>query len=837
MAPAHAGDARDAPALPAVAPDATAYVIYTSGSTGRPKGVVVEHRGLAAYAQWAHRTFTGGGPASMPLHTAFGFDLTVTSLFVPLVSGGTIVVYPAPASGVDLSVLQLFEDDAVDVVKLTPAHLALVAAQARPPKRIRSLILGGEDLRTDLARRAAGTLGDGVAVFNEYGPTEAIVGCMHHRFDPAADTDLSVPIGVAAEGVDVYVLDEGLSPVPDGVEGELYVGSDRLARGYLGRDDLTAERFLADPFRPGGRMYRTGDRARVTRDVLEYRGRSDDQVKIRGVRVEIAEVEQALQGHPAVRSCVVGVVGGGRRSVEAEERHCVRCGLSSRYPGTTFDAGGVCRTCRDFEGYEDRVAAYFRSMDELRKALADAAARRTGPWDCLMLLSGGKDSTYALYQVARLTPRILTLTLDNGYISDGAKANIRRAVESLGLEHRFVTAPGMNQILVDSLKRHSNVCNGCFKALYTLAIQTALDEGIPAIVTGLSRGQFFETRLTPELFLHGPLDVEAIDRSVLEARKAYHRLDDAVSECLDVSAVRRDDTFEKVRFLDFYRYCDVDVDEVYRFLDEHAPWTRPTDTGRSTNCLINDLGIYVHRRREGFHNYALPYSWDVRLGHKTRELALDELDDQIDARQVAHYLDELGYGENVFEPADETRLAAWFTADEPLGPSDLRAHLAERLIDPMIPGHFVQVDEIPLTSNGKVDRAALPDPRATRPATGPRYRPPRTAVEKSLSDLWSQVLGVGAVGIDDDFHDLGGDSIAAIQIAARAKDQGLEVAVSDLADHPTVARLAEHVGPEAGSPARPSAKKRALKPFELAHLDAAGLDKVARLLDKRRGDG
>jgi amino acid adenylation domain-containing protein len=829
----------DATRLPEVTPHDIAYVLYTSGSTGRPKGVVVDHRGLAGYARWAHRTFAGEGPTSMPLHTAFGFDLTVTSLFVPLISGGTVVVYPEPHHGVDLSVVQVFEDDDVDIVKLTPAHLGVVADQPRDLRRIHALILGGEELTTSLAQQARRALGDAVAIYNEYGPTEAVVGCMSHRFDPENDTGASVPIGAPADDVAIYVLDDGLNPVPDGVDGEIFIAGERLARGYLGRDDLTAERFVPDPFRPGDRMYRSGDRARCARGLVEYRGRSDSQVKIRGVRVEPAEVEQALLEHHAVRSCVVELVAS-ETALDAEPRHCARCGLSSRYPGTSFDADGVCNICRDFDRYRDRAQIYFKPMEELHAAVAEAASRRTGPYDCLMLLSGGKDSTYALYQLARITPRILTMTLDNGYISDGAKANIRRAVDALGIEHRFVTTPAMNEIFVDSLKRHSNVCDGCFKAIYTLAVNTALEEGIPAIVTGLSRGQFFETRLTSEFFLDESADVEAIDRTVLEARKAYHLVDDAVSECLDVSAVRRDDTFDKVTFIDFYRYCDVTLDEVYEFLSEHAPWVRPGDTGRSTNCLVNDVGIYFHTRREGFHNYALPYSWDVRLGHKNRDDALDELDDDIDPRRVAELLEEMGYDEDIFGRPDEIRLAAYYTADAPISPSTLRNHLAERLIGPMIPNYFIRLDEIPLTSNGKVDRQALPDPRSARPVGAARYRPPSTPTEHALAELWRDVLRVSHVGIDDNFYDLGGDSIAAIQIVARARDRGLDLAVSTLFEHQTVALLAEHTGGAAaledelgdGGDAAGGPPGR----FALAELDEVGLDKVARLLDAERDD-
>ncbi len=190
---------------------AASYVIYTSGSTGYPKGVLVSHHALASYIEWSHRCFADGSRCDFPLYSSIGFDLTITSLFVPLYSGATVVVYPEQEAGTDLAVLDVFADDAVDVVKLTPAHLSLVLEQAGPVKRIKSLILGGENLTTNLAAAACSTL-DVENVFNEYGPTEAVVGCMRHRFDPAGDRSASVPIGVPADHHRIYLLDAGYEP-------------------------------------------------------------------------------------------------------------------------------------------------------------------------------------------------------------------------------------------------------------------------------------------------------------------------------------------------------------------------------------------------------------------------------------------------------------------------------------------------------------------------------------------------------------------------------------------------------------------------------------------------
>ncbi len=799
VADAPAGGDGTAAVNPAAAagPDDLAYVIYTSGSTGSPKGAMVPHRGLLNYALWAIDTYGADGPLDFPLYSSFAFDLTVTSIFVPLLSGGTIVVYP-DGEGEDgrLAVLRVFEEDRVDIVKLTPAHLALLEQQGVRCARIRKLIVGGEDLKTVLARGLARLRDGPLDVFNEYGPTEATVGCMTHRYDPALDIHASVPLGRPAANTRIHVLDAAMRPVATGIIGELYIGGEGLARGYLNQPALTAERFVDDPFRPGARLYRTGDLARwQSPGTLLFAGRNDDQLKIRGARVELAETEAAILAHPDVIACTLSVIDGAATpAAPPPVRHCIQCGLASSHPDARLGDDDVCSLCRSRERYEQLAHRYFRTMRDLQTLVQQAAS--PGQPECLMLLSGGKDSTYALYQLVELGFRPLVFTLDNGYISEGAKANMRRAVDALGLELVFGSTPAMPDIFVDSLERFGNVCQGCFKTIYTLAINLARERGIRVIVTGLSRGQIFATRLA-ELLRNDIDDPDQIDRAIVDARIAYHRADDAVRRHLDVRAFQDDALFDELQIVDFYRYCDVSLDEMLGFLSERAPWVRPADTGRSTNCLINDAGILVHRRERGFHNYALPYSWDVRLGHKTRAESLRELDDDIDTTRVHQILREIGYdARRLSRPATDDgnggrRLCAYYVPRDPsVTAAGLRSWVARKLPDYMIPSYFVPVDGIPLTAHGKVDRRALPDPRAPGRGDTAAKVPPRDDVERTLAAIWRSALGVDDLGVHDDFIALGGDSIINIQIVSRARKAGLYITPQQLFDHPTVAGLA-----------------------------------------------
>jgi natural product biosynthesis luciferase-like monooxygenase protein/amino acid adenylation domain-containing protein len=289
--------------------DQPAYVMYTSGSTGRPKGVVVLHRGLTNYLQWAARAYNADG--GTPVLGSVGFDATITSLFVPLVAGGFAELLPEgeelPSLAAALSGKAQYR-----FIKITPAHLDAVnrllpsGPSANAAARI---VLGGEAIvphaLTNWIRH------DSLRIVNEYGPTEAVVGCCTYEFSGWPGD--AVPIGRPISGAQLYVLDDHLEPVPVGVAGELYIGGEGVARGYLGRPDLTAAAFVPDPFaarggrgRAGDRLYRTGDLARYRADGnLEYLGRSDGQIKLRGYRIELAEIESVLTQQAGIAEAAV----------------------------------------------------------------------------------------------------------------------------------------------------------------------------------------------------------------------------------------------------------------------------------------------------------------------------------------------------------------------------------------------------------------------------------------------------------------------------------------------------------------------------------------------------
>jgi amino acid adenylation domain-containing protein len=287
-----------------------AYVIYTSGSTGRPKGVVIEHGGLLNYLTWGRDSYLNDLGRGSSLSTALAFDATVTSLFLPLVSGKTTALPSIEKK------LEGFEnlhtgEDRFSILKMTPAQVDILNRMLPVEdlsKLTHCLVIGGEALHKTTLRPWM-EYAPQTRLVNEYGPTETVVGatCYETELSDIGIADTSVPIGRPIWNTQIYVLDGYLQPVPVGVSGELYIAGSGLARGYLNRAELTAERFIASPYgKPGSRMYRTGDVARYRVDGnLEYLGRVDDQVKIRGFRIELGEIEAALSVHASVAQSVV----------------------------------------------------------------------------------------------------------------------------------------------------------------------------------------------------------------------------------------------------------------------------------------------------------------------------------------------------------------------------------------------------------------------------------------------------------------------------------------------------------------------------------------------------
>ncbi|MCF2220315.1 amino acid adenylation domain-containing protein [Chryseobacterium sp. PS-8] len=286
--------------------ESTAYVIYTSGTTGNPKGVMISQKSLLNYTLWAAEKYINKREISFPFFTSVSFDLTITSLFTPLVTGNTIIIYPEDPHNMLIEKV-IFENKS-DIIKLTPSHLKIVDQldlKSLSEISVKTFIVGGEELEQSLAQRIYTKFGSKIEIYNEYGPTEATVGCMIYQFN-SQDSYMTVPIGGPIHNSQIYLLNENLKPVPTGVKGDLYIAGDGLAQGYLNNESLTQERFINNPFVEGTKMYRSGDTARrLSNNILEYINRTDNQVKINGYRVELLEIENSIIQNTNIEHVVV----------------------------------------------------------------------------------------------------------------------------------------------------------------------------------------------------------------------------------------------------------------------------------------------------------------------------------------------------------------------------------------------------------------------------------------------------------------------------------------------------------------------------------------------------
>ncbi|WP_338911146.1 non-ribosomal peptide synthase/polyketide synthase [Mycetohabitans rhizoxinica] len=295
------------PSVPDLTARHLAYVIYTSGSTGKPKGVMVVHSGLTNYVTWAMQAYAPREGAVVS--SSLSFDATVTSLWTPLLYGSTVQLLQ---SGKELEALEAYvrQAQAEGLVKITPAHLDMLGQRLQSEgakTRVAAFVIGGEVLNASTIAMWQ-RIQPGVRLINEYGPTETVVGCVVYEAGTPLTQAGSVPIGRPIANTRIYLLDAHGQPVPLGAVGELYIGGVGVARGYLNRPELTAERFVCDPFsdEPGARLYKTGDLARYRPDGnLEFLGRNDHQIKLRGFRIEPGEIEARLAEHPQVRDAVV----------------------------------------------------------------------------------------------------------------------------------------------------------------------------------------------------------------------------------------------------------------------------------------------------------------------------------------------------------------------------------------------------------------------------------------------------------------------------------------------------------------------------------------------------
>ncbi|MDQ7806472.1 amino acid adenylation domain-containing protein [Amycolatopsis sp. A133] len=831
-----------------VTPENAAYVIYTSGSSGRPKGVVLQHSGVAKLVATQVERF-GVGPHSRVLQFASpSFDVAFWDLCLGLLSGGRLVVVPAERRVAGPALTEYAHRHGVDFMILPPALLDAMPAECDLP-RDSVLLAGTERVSPELVRRWA----PGRRMFNAYGPTEATTNSTLGESDPAELADATVvPIGIPDPGTRAYVLDAGLRPVPPGVVGELYLAGSGLARGYLGRPGLTAERFVADPFGSGGRLYRTGDLVKWLPDGrLVFLGRADDQVKIRGYRIELGEIESVLAEHPRVGQSVV-VAQDGRliayavpaagRDEEAELEHvgewrelhenvfteAASGGLEENFTGWNSSYDGTQIPLDEMREWHAATIDRIRSLRRLPLSRESSALGR--------VLEIGVGSGLILSRIAPDAEEYWGVDL-----SEKAIANLRRELAATPFAgkvhlaarpaHDLGELPEFDTVIVNSVAQYFPSVGYLAEVLRTAAAHVR--PGGVLFLGDIRNLRSLRAFRTATELRHGRRDVAAVDQAI--AREGELVLDPDFFAALAGELDGFDDVDLWVKRghahneLTRHRYDVVlrkapkpapvaedvvafaSVEELERLLT--AGPARLRVTGVPDARLSGELAA-VTALAAGDAETALS-SLEQRDGVDPE--ALHDLGERHGYRVYATFNANVGELEVVFTTGEPQRIhrgrpvraALEALGNHPAGQRDtgalvaaLRAHVRDRLPQYMVPSAFVLLDRLPLLASGKLDRRALPSPDKQAAPTG---RAPRTPVEEVLCGLFAEVLDAASIGVDDDFFALGGHSLMATRLVARLRAVfGVELQVRSVFETPTVAGLAALLATSGASPARPA---------------------------------
>ncbi|MCM6773182.1 amino acid adenylation domain-containing protein [Nocardia sp. CDC159] len=823
-----------------------AYVLYTSGSTGHPKGVVVPRAALTNFLLSMRNSLKLTSADRLLAVTTIAFDIAALELFVPLLSGAAVVVASRESVVAPGELLELVAAHRVTVVQATPSLWQMVALHKPEGLRGLRVLVGGEPLPAALADTLAGAAAE---VTNLYGPTEttiwSTVAAVHAGTPPT--------IGRPIANTRVYVLDSALRPAPPGVVGELYIAGAGVARGYGGRTGSTAARFVADPFapEPGRRMYRTGDLARWNANgELECLGRSDHQVKIRGFRIEPGEIERCLSEHPQVERAVVTAREdrpGDQRLVAYVVPRSIGSGAGAgaqveewqQVYDQVYAASEGIALGEDFELWKSSYTGEPIPAEQMRAWCAAAVDQvmRFGPARVLeigvgsgLLLSRiapevdeywGTDFSAAV--IARLRAqvdasgyggrvRLACQAADDvtglpaGYFDTVVLNSVVQYFPDAGYLDRVLAyamdllAPG-GRIIVGDVRRKASL-----RALYAAVHRTQR----PGVSASVLRAAVEQSVLTEKELLVDPewfhewardnADLAGVEVR-LKAGAAHNELTRHRYEVVLHKTGAEPESLAAAPELVWGRDFD-DLDHLDRVLHEHGANGPIRLTGMLNARLTSDIAAWAGVAGTAITtgaplDPAVLDAWAADRGREavtTWSATAPELFDALVVPAASGcrtrtdiYRPAAGHGVWANNPAEGREVASVLAG--------LPSHLRELLPEYMVPAVVVAIGEVPLTPNGKLDRAALPAPEFKATTA---YRAPRTPEERTLVELFAEVLGLERVGVDDDFFALGGHSLSAIRLTSRIRAvTEVDMPIRAVFENPTAAALAPYLEPEA----------------------------------------
>ncbi|GIF16734.1 amino acid adenylation domain-containing protein [Actinoplanes teichomyceticus] len=838
---------------PAHRADHLAYVVYTSGSTGRPKGVMIEHRAIVSQLRWLRETFRLDGAVILQ-KTPMSFDAAQWEILATA-AGATVVAGSRGLHRDPDRIVAAVRRHGVTVLQCVPTLLRALldtAALGDCPS-LRRIFTGGELLPRTLAAECLAAMPD-TRLVNLYGPTECTINTSAFEVDPVAVGPGSPPgvsIGRAIPGTEYHILDPARAPVPAGQVGELYIGGNQLARGYLGRPELTAQRFVTGP--GGVRLFRTGDLACANRDgTVQFAGRADNQVKLRGYRIELDEVRLAAEAHPWVRQAAAvateaqdllvyvelnpreaALMDQGRAAAHhqsKESRLQVRAQLSHpgvRDPGQLAGrpviplAGREPTTEQRRRVFARKTYRFYEGAPVTRAALLRLLARRppaAAPRRLTAVSWAEFGAALRWFGEFRSPQRLLP---KYGYASPGALYATQMILETAGLwglpagfyyyhplRHELVEVAPAAPRAEPGLRVHFVGRRRAIEPVYRDNIREVL-----AIEAGHMTGLFEEVLPRLGLTVTGlPYDpppgdlLGCADGDVYLGRFAVVPYRAARPDGVDLYLQVHPD-----RGVDLppgqYAYRGRDLVRISDRMVERRHVI-------AINQHVHDRAAFgitmVRRRGPDWRRY-------LDLGRTLQRLSMNDLglgfmssgysSDSGHDLPSAHRVATIAGGRLPFYFALGGSVSAAQVASEGMkedtvhmrGPAEMiRDDLASTLPRYMIPHRVVILDRIPCTPNGKIDQKAL----AASAAAGVAQRPfvaPRTGAERRVAALWRAVTGQETVSAEEDFFAAGGNSLMAMTLVGRInREFGVELPVQVIFDFPTVAGLARRLGEQDG---------------------------------------
>ncbi|WP_139333086.1 non-ribosomal peptide synthetase, partial [Mycobacterium sp. SP-6446] len=842
----------DADRLAPLGVDNTAYVMFTSGSTGAPKGVVVSHAGLLGLAAAQRAIYGLSAGARVLMVAAPTFDASIFDWLWAVGSGAALVVAPRHVYAGE-ALTELMQHQRVSAAALTPTVLS--SLDRTRLDGLDTLITMGEACPTEVVAAWA----SGRRMFNGYGPTESTI-CSTSTAPLCAGQPVS--IGAPIPGVCALVLDARLNPAPIGVVGELYLGGPALAHGYVGRAELTSERFVANPHGGGGeRMYRTGDLVRWTpAGTLDYLGRPDTQIKLRGQRIELGEIENTLLACPQVTQAAVSVHqnSAGAHLIAyvvldhtAIADHVAESVEQWQHVNDQLYGAEVGDFGKDFRGWNSSYTDDPIPLEEMVE-WRSAAVDRIMALEPRRVLEIGAGSGLILSQIAPQCEHYVATD-----ISPVAIDNLARVLEQLQIPWRdrveLLTQPAhvteglprghFDTIILNSVVQYfpnaDYLAEIIDNAVDLLApggslfigdvrnhtLQGALQTGVALARTSATdtaeiRARVYramvsepELLLAPEFFTTwaadnprvAGLDIE-VKRGLADNELNRYRYDVIVHKApIPVRSLATAPTWT-------WAQCEGLNGLQDRLISQHPATVRITDIPRAG--LITDVRVEaalaagrspadaladgtaeaadavvpeaLYRLGETI-GYNVAVTWGAQPG-TVEAVFIIPIDPQPPALTDLYLSTAHRRGTNANDPQSNIKISA------------VRERLNARLPDYMMPAQIMALDEFPLTSSGKIDRRALPAPIFA----GASFRAPQSENERIVAQVFSEVLGLDRVGLDDDFFALGGDSLIATRVTARLQlALGREVPVRYLFEASTVGQLADYLHRHRGGPGVP----------------------------------